>query len=96
MRTQELTPAEPSPGVGGRQAGLPDDLGHRCGRDAHTHTCQLADDPLVAPTWVLAGAVDRPPAYYDEHASDRTGRPAAILAVQCRRLTPSARSEKKR
>src|SRR6266542_1579749 len=55
MRTQELTPAEPSPGVGGRQAGLPEDLGHRRGRDAHAHTCQLTDDQLVAPTWVLAG-----------------------------------------
>ena len=32
----------------------------------------------------------------DEQASDRTGRPAAILAVHSRRLTPSARSEKKR
>src|SRR6266540_4092298 len=54
MCAQERTPAEPSPGVGRWQAGPPEDLGHRRGRDAHAHTCQLTDDPLVAPTWILA------------------------------------------
>jgi hypothetical protein len=38
----------------GRHVSLSKDLGDRCRRDAHADTRQLADDPLVAPTRVLA------------------------------------------
>jgi len=54
VRTQEVAPAELGASAGRRDAGLPEDLGDRCCRDAHADTGEFTDDPLVAPARVLA------------------------------------------
>ncbi len=51
---QELAPAELGASARRRHAALPKDLGDRRRRDSLTDTCELTDDPLVAPAWVLA------------------------------------------
>ncbi len=55
LRTEELAPAQASPGAGGRHAGLPQDLPNRRRSDLHAHTGQLTNDPLIPPAWVLTG-----------------------------------------
>jgi hypothetical protein len=55
VRTQELAPAELGASAGRRRAGLPEDLGDCRRRDSLTDTCELPDDPLVAPARVLKG-----------------------------------------
>src|SRR5213596_796543 len=54
VRTDERAPAEPSPRTGGRHVCLAQDLGNGRCRDPYADTGQLTDDPLVAPTRVLA------------------------------------------
>src|SRR5512132_2384137 len=54
VRTQEVAPAELGASAGRRQAGLPEDLGDRCCRDAYADAGEFTDDPLVAPARVLA------------------------------------------
>jgi hypothetical protein len=53
LRTEELTPAEPSPRLRGRHPGPPQDLPHRRRSDLHAHSGQLTNDPLISPAWVL-------------------------------------------
>src|SRR5215211_6112931 len=53
--TQESAPAESSARLGGWQAGLAENLGDARRRDPYADTCELTDDPLVPPAWVLAG-----------------------------------------
>src|SRR5437870_5539321 len=51
--TQEVAPAELGASTGRRQAGLAQDLGDRCCRDARADTSELTNDPLVAPARIL-------------------------------------------
>jgi hypothetical protein len=50
---QELTPAEPSPRISGRQPGLAKNRRDARRRDSYSDACQLTDDSLVAPASVL-------------------------------------------
>jgi hypothetical protein len=55
MGMEEPAPAGPSPRVGGRHPGLPQDPPNRRRSDPHTDTGQLTNDPLIPPAWVLTG-----------------------------------------
>jgi hypothetical protein len=51
--TEEVAPAELGASAGWRHAGLPEDLGDRCCRDAYADPGEFTDDPFVAPARVL-------------------------------------------
>jgi hypothetical protein len=55
LGTEELAPAELGTSAGRRDATLAKDLGDRRRRYSQTDACELADDPLVAPTRILTG-----------------------------------------
>src|SRR5947208_188661 len=53
VSTHEVAPAELGASTGRRHAGLPQDLGDRRCRHAHSDTGEFTDDPLVAPARIL-------------------------------------------
>src|SRR5204863_3172041 len=71
VSTHEVAPAELGASTGRRHAGLPQDLGDRRCRHAHSDTGEFTDDPLVAPARILTPSRSTS----SRISSDTAGRP---------------------
>src|SRR3989442_889496 len=58
LSTQELRPAQTTTCPARPEARVAKNLAHRRRRHGDPESCQLADDPLVAPPWILPCETD--------------------------------------